>query len=69
MKETDLIYEGIATVCGFVDVTTAVFEKETDLIYEGIATYASGFIPPSGLGKETDLIYEGIATCLLLCLV
>jgi len=36
-KETDLIYEGIATirVSAFISVTSL---KETDLIYEGIAT-------------------------------
>jgi len=38
LKETDLIYEGIATLARPVDHNT-VFSKETDLIYEGIATY------------------------------
>jgi len=37
MKETDLIYEGIATESVIVDIEM-VEEKETDLIYEGIAT-------------------------------
>jgi len=40
-KETDLIYEGIATL---VDIRLpASVIKETDLIYEGIATNSSRF--------------------------
>ena len=42
MKETDLIYEGIATESVIVDIEM-VEEKETDLIYEGIATFSSSF--------------------------
>jgi len=62
MKETDLIYEGIATESVIVDIEM-VEEKETDLIYEGIATHTG----KAGrwravIHKETDLIYEGIAT-------
>ena len=37
LKETDLIYEGIATLPKALSVS--VSGKETDLIYEGIATY------------------------------
>ena len=60
-KETDLIYEGIATQ-GEPDRSAGVGgQKETDLIYEGIATCRL-FSFLSFLLKETDLIYEGIAT-------
>jgi len=38
VKETDLIYEGIATRFDFLPFTNVVITKETDLIYEGIAT-------------------------------
>ena len=38
IKETDLIYEGIATFSGLGDLTKDLL-KETDLIYEGIATF------------------------------
>ena len=61
MKETDLIYEGIATESVIVDIEM-VEEKETDLIYEGIATLLCLAISAFNLLKETDLIYEGIAT-------
>ncbi len=62
-KETDLIYEGIATAPG-APSNTGLRLKETDLIYEGIATFMSMSSRASfGLRiKETDLIYEGIAT-------
>jgi len=38
LKETDLIYEGIATFPRINRFPFARLEKETDLIYEGIAT-------------------------------
>ena len=64
LKETDLIYEGIATC---VLSYPAVCVKETDLIYEGIATYRYPHrINVTIWTKETDLIYEGIATDFLL---
>ncbi len=59
-KETDLIYEGIATK-EKTDLTKEIALKETDLIYEGIATLDNSRFP-FFLHKETDLIYEGIAT-------
>ncbi len=62
LKETDLIYEGIATL-QFIFSLLSRFCKETDLIYEGIAT--AGICLPDSvwtMPKETDLIYEGIAT-------
>jgi len=62
-KETDLIYEGIATwypASGRCPGTAC--GKETDLIYEGIATADRQRMYQSGFPKETDLIYEGIAT-------
>jgi len=37
-KETDLIYEGIATLCQCHCFYLHHLIKETDLIYEGIAT-------------------------------
>ena len=37
LKETDLIYEGIATGQA-LSVFSFQIQKETDLIYEGIAT-------------------------------
>jgi len=37
-KETDLIYEGIATFSRLLFYFIAQMTKETDLIYEGIAT-------------------------------
>jgi len=37
-KETDLIYEGIATASGRIWICCSGMPKETDLIYEGIAT-------------------------------
>ena len=62
LKETDLIYEGIATISLVLD-PTLLFLKETDLIYEGIATANIHFCcVPATPCKETDLIYEGIAT-------
>jgi len=71
LKETDLIYEGIATMLIFSGISIDVSNKETDLIYEGIATweilYRVDLCPL--LGKETDLIYEGIATSLIGALV
>jgi len=42
-KETDLIYEGIATKGDILALKNTVKVKETDLIYEGIATLC----PPS----------------------
>jgi len=38
VKETDLIYEGIATLIPSHMISLYEMEKETDLIYEGIAT-------------------------------
>jgi len=64
-KETDLIYEGIATPPYFVAIVLTGAIKETDLIYEGIATVTSLSFARFCPGKETDLIYEGIATCLV----
>ena len=60
-KETDLIYEGIATLLP-IPIKLRLFLKETDLIYEGIATLHTKSISKTTLVKETDLIYEGIAT-------
>ena len=60
-KETDLIYEGIATSSRSVDLISLSL-KETDLIYEGIATISLVLDPTLLFLKETDLIYEGIAT-------
>ena len=59
-KETDLIYEGIATFCALP--VYFIIPKETDLIYEGIATLRLRGMRLRGMPKETDLIYEGIAT-------
>jgi len=62
-KETDLIYEGIATNVSFFIHLRPDTSKETDLIYEGIATPSVIYrINYPHLDKETDLIYEGIAT-------
>ncbi len=63
-KETDLIYEGIATCAGFAMMRISLFSnmKETDLIYEGIATVVCLPSAHDLDEKETDLIYEGIAT-------
>ena len=44
-KETDLIYEGIATLIPPAPVAKSGREKETDLIYEGIATKLSRLSP------------------------
>ena len=38
VKETDLIYEGIATYRYPHRINVTIWTKETDLIYEGIAT-------------------------------
>jgi len=40
-KETDLIYEGIATYLALRAIVRLINLKETDLIYEGIATFLS----------------------------
>jgi len=61
-KETDLIYEGIATGYWLRWECTKTGVKETDLIYEGIATHCPMPVSFSSSYKETDLIYEGIAT-------
>ena len=62
-KETDLIYEGIATRIQRICFGSGKVGKETDLIYEGIATQGPRwYIFLSLSSKETDLIYEGIAT-------
>ena len=61
IKETDLIYEGIATNPP-TTIWSDIITKETDLIYEGIATSLYILIPRVLERKETDLIYEGIAT-------
>ena len=61
-KETDLIYEGIATTEMGHFIVPINFPKETDLIYEGIATTWPHMSHSSRGSKETDLIYEGIAT-------
>jgi len=61
-KETDLIYEGIATSWLLNGRPCSWLLKETDLIYEGIATLQFIFSLLSRFCKETDLIYEGIAT-------
>jgi len=67
VKETDLIYEGIATGRGLSNFIQG--DKETDLIYEGIATNGAPPIITRHPGsKETDLIYEGIATGVV-CLI
>jgi len=42
-KETDLIYEGIATCSCVLPIFQRICHKETDLIYEGIATH---LLPP-----------------------
>ncbi len=44
-KETDLIYEGIATYLNYLFCLSGSRFKETDLIYEGIATIALRALP------------------------
>ena len=46
MKETDLIYEGIATHAVCLPLRLPQLPKETDLIYEGIATVIRVFVRP-----------------------
>jgi len=51
MKETDLIYEGIATLPPAFD-NIIIANKETDLIYEGIATTMTTFECWLKVGKK-----------------
>ena len=46
-KETDLIYEGIATSLRALVPSFLDSKKETDLIYEGIATFLFTLVPCS----------------------
>jgi len=64
LKETDLIYEGIATI-----VASFVCEKQSakklTWFTKGLRRLRYAVILPGILRKETDLIYEGIATLVL----
>ena len=51
-KETDLIYEGIATLNPIQPNYQTRYNKETDLIYEGIATEVVVSIAASSISKK-----------------
>ena len=61
-KETDLIYEGIATYIGMTYQTIPWCGKKLTWFTKGLRLAEDVIDIPVYPHKETDLIYEGIAT-------